>query len=379
MADFDAIVIGAGTVGAAIGYGLGQRKWRVLVLDGADTDFRAARANFGLVWSQGKGRGMPAYQDLTKRSSDMWREFHRELCASAGGAQIDYQHAGGIAFCQGDDGFEERKALIEALDDEYRSAFADAGEPDVEMLSRDQVQDLMPDLRLGNSVSGASFGRRDGHVNPLQLLSALHKAIQAQGNEIRGRTTVDKIRPKAGGCEVSSGDLRWQAGRVIIAAGIASGALGRSLGLDVPIRAQRGQVLVTQRLAPVLPLPCSGLRQTAEGTIMIGATKEEVGADVSVTARASAWLSRKTIKIAPDLARAQLVRHWSGLRIMTPDGHPVYAQSEEHPGIFVASCHSGVTLAAVHADELAGHIAAGALPASYNPFHHRRFDVQTAH
>jgi glycine/D-amino acid oxidase-like deaminating enzyme len=113
--------------------------------------------------------------------------------------------------------------------------------------------------------------------------------------------------------------------------------------------------------------------------MMIGATKEEVGPDTAATTRASAWLSRKTIEIAPALARVQMVRHWSGLRIMTPDGHPVYAQSRQHPGIFSASCHSGVTLAAIHSQELAGHIASGTLPESYDPFHHRRFDVQTAH
>ena len=104
MAEFDAIVVGAGTVGAAIGYGLGLRGLRVLVLDGADTDFRAARANFGLVWAQGKGRGMPAYQDLTKRSSDMWPAFLEGLRDDAGGARIDYERKGGLAFCMGDEG-----------------------------------------------------------------------------------------------------------------------------------------------------------------------------------------------------------------------------------------------------------------------------------
>ena len=38
---------------------------------------------------------------------------------------------------------------------------------------------------------------------------------------------------------------------------------------------------------------------------------------------------------------------------MTPDGYPIYAQSQTHPGAFVALCHSGVTLAAFHARELA--------------------------
>jgi glycine/D-amino acid oxidase-like deaminating enzyme len=63
---------------------------------------------------------------------------------------------------------------------------------------------------------------------------------------------------------------------------------------------------------------------------------------------------------------------------MTPDGHPIYAQSVSHPGAFVALCHSGVTLAAFHAETLAGVIAAGSLPETLSPFHQRRFDVPQA-
>lgn len=378
MNEFDVIIVGAGTVGAAIGYGLILRGHRVLVLDGADTDFRAARANFGLVWVQGKGKGMPAYQHLTRRSSDLWPEFLKELQDHTGGMRIDYERRGGLSLCLGAEEFQRRSAALAQLDAERLADDPASGPSDIEMLTRDQVQTLMPRLRLGNRVSGASFGRRDGHVNPLQLLDALHRAIVQLGGQLKAGQPVQGIRPEAGGFVVQSQTRTWRSRKVVVAAGVASGRLGRPLGLDVPIRAQRGQVLVTQRIEAVLPFPCSGLRQSAEGTIMIGATKEEVGEDVSATVRASAWLSRKTIEIAPALAHAQLVRHWSGLRIMSPDSYPVYAQSAQYPGAFVASCHSGVTLAATHASEFAAHVAAGVLPADYHPFHHRRFDVQTA-
>ena len=63
---------------------------------------------------------------------------------------------------------------------------------------------------------------------------------------------------------------------------------------------------------------------------------------------------------------------------MTPDGFPIYAQSPDHPGAFVALCHSGVTLAAFHASELATAIIAGVLPESLAPFHQSRFDVPQA-
>jgi glycine/D-amino acid oxidase-like deaminating enzyme len=63
---------------------------------------------------------------------------------------------------------------------------------------------------------------------------------------------------------------------------------------------------------------------------------------------------------------------------MTPDGFPVYAQSARHPGAFVVTCHSGVTLAAVHGCELAPMLAAGRLAPDLAPFRPERFDVQAA-
>ena len=63
---------------------------------------------------------------------------------------------------------------------------------------------------------------------------------------------------------------------------------------------------------------------------------------------------------------------------MTPDGLPIYQQSKSHPGAFIVTCHSGVTLAAAHALQLARYIAEGALPEELDCFSCERFDVQAA-
>ena len=87
-------------------------------------------------------------------------------------------------------------------------------------------------------------------------------------------------------------------------------------------------------------------------------------------------MARRAVAVLPPLARARMVRAWGALRPMTPDGFPAFAESRAWPGAFVAACHSGITLAAVHANDLAGAIAAGtALPP---PFHPERFDVRPA-
>lgn len=111
---------------------------------------------------------------------------------------------------------------------------------------------------------------------------------------------------------------------------------------------------------------------------MIGTTNEETGFDASTTTEAAAVVSARALRQFPGLGEARLVRQWAGLRIMTPDGYPIYAESETHPGAFVALCHSGVTLAPVHAGLIADAVTAGRLPQSLDVFHQRRFDVSQA-
>lgn len=368
VTEADSIVVGAGVVGSAIAYGLARAGRKVIALDGADTDFRAARANFGLVWVQGKGMTMPMYQHVTRESSDAWPDFLAELVGTSG-VSVDYERKGGLAFCLGEREFETRR-------DGLRSMQPEVG--DVEMVERPQLEAMLPKMRLGAEVTGASFCWRDGHANPLQLLHALHVGTQRRGGEIIGRSKATQIKPANGGFAVHCGERTYFAPQVVIAAGIGSTDIGRSVDLAVPLRPVRGQILVTERMEQFMPLPASGLRQTAEGTVMIGATHEDVGLDSGTTTAAATYLANRALRVAPALAGGRLVRQWSGLRIMTPDGYPIYAESPSVPGAFVAICHSGVTLAAFHAGHLASMLAGNIASSVIQPFHHRRFDVQNA-
>lgn len=369
----DVAVIGGGMVGAAIAYGLAGRGVDVLLLDGADQDLRSATANFGLVWQHGKGMDMPAYQQLSREAVDQWRKFSAELTEVAG-IDLQYEQNGGLVICVGEDALEERRSTLMRLHDQLSDLA-----PDWEMVDGAGLADLLPGVRLGPQVSGASFGPRDGHANPLRLLAALRKGIVRRGGRLRGGSTVHSLRPNgSGGFMVGFGAEEVSAARVVIAAGLGSKPLAAQVGLDIPIRPQRGQILVTERLEPFLPLPTLDVRQTREGTVMIGTTNEETGFDNSTTIEAAATMSANVLRQLPDLGEARLVRQWAGLRILTPDGYPIYMESASHPGAFVALCHSGVTLASVHAGLLADAVADGRLPGTLGPFHQRRFDVSQA-
>ncbi len=383
----DVVVIGGGLVGAAIAYGLCRHKVRVVVLDGGDRDFRASNANGALVWLQGKGllrsqdrsssaqplHEKPAYQQLTRDSVDLWPNFSAELTETTA-IELQYECNGGLALCVGEAEFEKRQAELLRWHAQLGSA-----ERDWEMVDRAALAKLLPKVLLGPEVVGASFGHRDGQVNSLRLLAALHAGILRKGGQLRAGDVVHTVQMDGSGrFAIDFGTERVSAARVVIAAGLGSKTLATQVGLDTPIRPQRGQMLVTERLEPFLPMPLHGVNQTQQGTVLIGSTYEEAGFDTSTTSAAAAALSAKVIRWMPAMSQVKLVRQWAGLRIMTPDGHPIYAQSESHPGAFVALCHSGVTLAAAHAALLADAIAAGRLPPSLNVFNQRRFHVPKA-
>ncbi|GGG25230.1 FAD-dependent oxidoreductase [Caldovatus sediminis] len=368
----DIAVVGGGMVGSAIAYGLARRGARVVVLDQGDGALRSARVNFGLVWVQSKGDGMPAYARWTRRSADLWGAFAAEL-AEATGISPEHERRGGLAYCLGEEGFEARRTTILRLHNQ-------AG-PEVyglELLERAALERLMPGVRFGPEVTGAAFCPHDGCANPLRLLRALHAALRRHGAAYRPDAPARAVRPDGEGftADTPAGPIR--AAKLVLAAGHGTPALAGALGLRAPLRAERGQVMVTERVQPCIPLPANGIRQTADGTILLGTTHEDAGMDTGTTLAGEAAIAANAVRVMPGLARARVVRAWAGLRVLSPDGFPVYHRSARFPGAYAAICHSGVTLAAVHANDLAEAILAERLPDTLRPFAPERFDVPQA-
>lgn len=370
--DAEIAIIGGGLVGAALAYGLARLGVKPLLLDGGDRDFKAARANFGIIWVQGKGPGMPAYQRITRRSADLWPDLVQELSETSG-IVLDYRRNGGLHFCLGAGEYEVRASTIARLASELGTESYDT-----QMLERSELERMLPGPQLGQDVVGASYCWRDGEVNPLRAHHALQLAATRLGASLAGDTRVSHVSWKDGLFALTTSAGPVHTPRLIIAAGNGVGPLADMAGLSVPLRPQRGQLLVTERLEQFIPLPTVPLRQTAEGGVLIGSTQEEVGYDTGTTVDGAARMASRACRILPALERVVIVRHWAGLRVMTPDSHPIYAESANHPGAFVALCHSGVTLAAAHVFDLAPAIARGALSEAFKPFHPDRFHVPNA-
>ncbi len=362
----DAIVIGGGVVGSAIAFGLARQGVKVVVLDEGDGAFRASRGNFGLVWVQGKGGGRPEYQFWTRRSADEWPKLASELMNETG-VDVQHERRGGVVLCLSEQAWEDRRAEMERL----RLEMGNAGF-EYQMLEHRDLARLLPGL--GPKVVGGSYTAYDGHSNSLYLLSALHAAILRRGGRYVPNARVETIAPAANEFIVRTSLQTLTAPKLVLAAGLGIPALSPSIGITVPMKPQRGQNLITERLDQKLPLPIQGgIRQTREGGFQLGSTREYVGFDDRTTTRGIGQIARFAVDCFPYLSGVKVVRAWSALRVMPSDTYPIYDQSTDYTGAFVATCHSGVGLAAAHVYELAKHVAEGTLPVDLACFSTRRF------
>jgi hydrogen cyanide synthase HcnC len=361
------VVVGGGVVGGAIALGLARSGARVTILDEGDVAFRASRGNFALVWVQSKGLGMPDYAMWSRRSADQWHQLAGVLSEEAG---IDVAHSqpGGFMLCLSEAELEQRRQTMQRLHNQMSLA-----DFPYEVLDHDETKRRLPDI--GPDVVGSVYSPLDGHVNSLKLFRALREATQRRGVAYRPNCTVDSITPRDGGFLLRGGFGEIAAAKVVLAAGLGNARLAPMVGLDAPVKPSKGQIIVTEKTTPFLNNPMVTIRQTDEGGVMIGDSQEDRGFDTVVGQPILSVMAQRAVRMFPRLAGLNVVRTWSALRVMSPDGFPIYDQSVSHPGAFVVTCHSGVTLAANHVLTLAPAILSGVLPATLDAFSARRFHV----
>lgn len=107
-----------------------------------------------------------------------------------------------------------------------------------------------------------------------------------------------------------------------------------------------------------------------DGTVIIGATKADVGFDTSVSAGGVQHLLDVAIKLLPALANCPVARMWACLRPKTPDSRPLLGPLPGWSNVTVASGRGGfgVTLSIVTGEAIAELVATEQFPEIIRPF-----------
>ena len=203
--------------------------------------------------------------------------------------------------------------------------------------------------------------------NP-RLLAALRKSLELRGVRIREQLRVADLmihEARVAGVNTSEGPL--QADQVLVAAGAWSAQLVSLATGPLAVEPVRGQMILF-RASPEL-LKRIVLDQgrymipRRDGHILMGSTVEHVGFDKRTTESAREELVAAALKLVPELAKAEVVKHWSGLRPGSPDGVPFIGPHPDIEGLFVntGQFRNGVVMGLASAELAANHMT-GRMP-----------------
>lgn len=356
------MIVGGGIVGCAAAYYLSTHGVRPLLLERGALGAEASGANAGTVSASG---GVPG-RTLAHTRKSLELLAHD---AEALGRPVEFIREGRLTLALG----PEDVPGVEAF-----AATRGAEGVDVRLLSGDEARALVP--ALGPAVLAAAFTPEDGHVNPFLLTRAYAAAARRNGTEIRQGVEVSRLdvsRDRVVGVVAAGESIA--APLVILTAGAWSAVLLAPIGVTIPVRPGRGQMLATAALPPltarVLRSPVVGLHQDVRGHVLIGSSVEYVGFDRTVTLDTLAEFSRIAAAIVPALGAAPIIRTWAGLRPMTPDELPIIDRAPDVSGLILATGHSrtGVTYAPVTGWLVSQLVARGTTELPLDPFRLGRF------
>ena len=347
----DAIIVGAGIVGAACAVALSRDGLDVLVVDADVAALGTTAAGMGHLVVMDDS---PEQLALTTYSTALWAAQAETLQASA-----ELEWCGTVWVAEDGD-------QLETVRDKQRT-YASAGVA-TEVLDERALLEAEPNLRQG--LAGGLLVPGDGVIYPPSAAVALLALARERGATVRERTRVDAIVAHGVRC-----------GTDILTAGIvvnAAGASAAELTPGLPVVPRKGHLVITERHPEfcrhqVVELGyltsahvMSGesvafnVQPRVTGQVLIGSSRELVGWDASVNRRVVARMVERACAFMPGLADLTAVRTWTGFRPATPDKLPLIGAWPDTPGLWIAAGHEGLGIttslgtAAVLADLVAG-------------------------
>jgi sarcosine oxidase subunit beta len=329
---FDFVVIGGGIMGCWTALHLAQAGLSVAVVEKSEIAHQGSGRNRGNVRVQLRDA---AERELINRALVLWQALEDQARST-----VEYRVTGNLLVSYDTSLLED--FAIEA--ERHRSLGYDA-----HVVEGAALRDLVPGI--SPFIAGGFLTTEDGHVNgQLATWEVARLAKLAGVHFFRGVTaeSIERSKDKVTGVLTSAGSL-YTCGVLVAAAG-ESVRLLEPLGLKVPITLALHQILVTEKVPFVTGpyLRCASPRisfcQTASGTLLLGlgpASDTTADAAHRVEPRKIEAIAAETIRLVPTLDRVNIVRSWTGLFDLTPDGRALIGPVEHIAGLWVATGFNG--------------------------------------
>ena len=339
----DAIVIGAGVVGACSALALTNAGLKVLVIDRGPVASGTTGAGEGNILVSDKEPSPEL--TLALRSRDAWFELNTDI-----GGGFELEAKGGIVVSRNEKGIADLKKLA-AL---QRADGIDAQEVDGKAL-------LKLEPHLSSSVEFGVLYPQDAQCQPMLAAAQIMRAVRKRGGAfVQGENVVSIDSINGAVIGLTTDKSKYSSPIVINATGTWAGEVAKLAGSDLPIMPRRGFILVTAPApkmvhhkvydADYVANVASGdadlqssavVEGTASGTILIGASRERVGFKNDLDVSILRQLARQAISLFPALENIQLLRAYRGFRPYAPDHLPVIGEDAKVKGLWHAAGHEG--------------------------------------
>ncbi|MGW6978113.1 NAD(P)/FAD-dependent oxidoreductase [Streptomyces sp. NPDC054932] len=378
----DAVIIGAGVVGAACAYYAARAGLSVAVVDRGPVAGGTTGAGEGNLLVSDKEAGPEL--DLALLSTRLWTELAAVLPHA-----IEYEPKGGLVVAPDETTVKALRTFAEG----QRAAGVDAVE-----VAAGALHDLEPHLAPG--LAGGFHYPQDAQVQPAQAAARLLAAAAASGAEVYLGEEVTEILLDRGAVRgVRTRRRELPAPAVVNAAGTWGGHISSLAGVTLPVLPRRGFVLVTEPLPRVVrhkvyaadyiadvasgsaALQSSAVVEgTPSGPVLIGATRERVGFDRTLSTEALRRLAAQAAALFPVLADIRVMRAYHGFRPYLPDHLPAIGPDPRRPGLLHACGHegAGIGLAPATGALIAAALTGAEPPLPVHPFRPDRFGADPA-
>lgn len=335
----DALVIGAGVMGASTALHLARGGMKVGLVDRGGICREASGVNAGTLTMHMTRAALIPY------ALEGWRMW--TTTADWLGVDVGVTPAPGltVAFTEAEEELIHQRA----------AARGGAGAP-IRVITPAEARAIEPGL--SPAIRAAAHCPIDGHVTAYLTGRGFAHALREARCDVVEGLAVAGIDATGDGyalrCADPARDGRMRAPRLVLAGGVWLEPMLRWLGLEVPIKVLVNQLAITERMAPVMQTVLSvasgllSLKQFANGTVLVGGGWQGRGdrerGGYELIPEALIGNLRLAAHVIPALKDTRVVRAWLGLEAETADAMPVIGPVPGHPGAFcIGSVHSGYT------------------------------------